>query len=224
MSEVRIIAEPRTEFGKGAARRVRRANKVPAVVYGHGEAPRHVQLPGHELMLALKTPNVLLELDLGGERQLALPKDVQRDPVKGFLEHVDLVVVNRGEKVTVEIPVHVTGEVSGDLTLVVDHNTLTVEASADSIPESVDVAVEGLEVGAQVHASDIELPQGVTLGIEGDTLMASVTAAPTAEQVDADLAQSEADLGIVHEAPAAEAAAEAQAAELGTATQADDES
>src|SRR5688572_32793552 len=103
-------AEPRTEFGKGAARRVRRAHKVPAVLYGHGTDPRHISLPGHELMLALKTPNVLLTLDIEGNDELALPKDVQRDPIKGFLEHVDLVVVRRGEKVTVERGLHVTGE------------------------------------------------------------------------------------------------------------------
>ncbi|MDQ1604388.1 MAG: large subunit ribosomal protein, partial [Actinomycetota bacterium] len=114
MPEVRIAAEPRSEFGKGAARRIRRAAKVPAVLYGHGSDPRHISLPGHELMLALKTANVLLTLDIEGDSELALPKDVQRDPIKGFLEHVDLVLVRRGEKVTVEIAVHVVGEAVAD--------------------------------------------------------------------------------------------------------------
>ncbi len=135
MSEVRIPAEPRTEFGKGAARRIRRAHKVPAVLYGHGAAPRHIALPGHELMLALKTPNVLLSLDLGdGQRELALPRDVQRDPVKGFLEHVDLVAVARGEKVLVEVPVAVTGEPAAGALTVIDHQTISVEAEATHIP------------------------------------------------------------------------------------------
>ncbi len=118
MSEVRIAAEQRTEFGKGAARRVRRANKVPAVLYGHGAAPRHISLPGHELMLALKTPNVLLAIDVEGATELALPRDIQRDPVRNVLEHVDLVVVRRGERVVVDVPVNVTGDTTSDVLLV----------------------------------------------------------------------------------------------------------
>ena len=212
MSEVRIAAESRTEFGKGAARRIRRSNKVPAVLYGHGTDPRHISLPGHELMLALKTPNVLLTLDIEGTDELALPKDVQRDPIKGFLEHVDLVIVRRGEKVTVEIPIHVNGEAAPETLLNVDLTTLSVEAEATSIPTGVDVSVEGLGVGAQIHAKDITLPSGVTLVTDPEALVLNVTAAPTAEQLEAELAEAEAEAGIVHEPTDEEQAAEAEAA------------
>lgn len=212
MSEVRIAAEPRTEFGKGAARRIRRDNKVPAVLYGHGTDPRHISLPGHELMLALKTPNVLLTLDLGGADELALPKDVQRDPIKGFLEHVDLVVVKRGEKVTVEIPIHLVGEAAPETLVNLDLTALSVEAEATRIPTGVDVSVEGFGVGDQVHAKDLSLPSGVTLVTDPDALIVAVTAAPTAEQLEAELAEAEAEVGIVHEPSEEEQAAEAEAA------------
>jgi large subunit ribosomal protein L25 len=215
VSEVRITAEQRTEFGKGAARRIRRDNKVPAVLYGHGTAPRHISLPGHDLMMALKTPNVLLTLDLEGTEELALPKDVQRDPIKGFLEHVDLVVVKRGEKVTVEIPVHVTGDAAPETLVSTEHNTLSVEAEATHIPEYVEVSVDGLAVGAQIHAKDITLPSGTTLVTDPEALVVNVTAAPTAEQMEAELAEAEAEVGITHEeaAPAEGEAAEAPAGE-----------
>jgi large subunit ribosomal protein L25 len=210
VSEVKIAAEPRTEFGKGAARRIRRANMVPAVVYGHGAAPRHVSLPGHELMLALKSPNVLLQLDIEGTTELTLPKDVQRDPVKGFLEHVDLVVVRRGEKVHVEVPVHVVGEAASGTLVGLDHATLQVEAEATHIP-AVEVSVEGLEAGSQIHAADVSLPSGTTLVTDGEALVVHVTHAPTAEQLEEELAVAEEEVGIEREAPEAEAAAEAPA-------------
>jgi large subunit ribosomal protein L25 len=199
VSEVRIAAEPRTEFGKGAARRVRRANKVPAVLYGHGGDPRHISLPGHQLMLALKTPNVLLTLDLDSGEELALPKAVQRDPIKGFLEHVDLVVVRRGEKVTVDVPVHVTGDSAPDTLVSLDNPTLSVEAEATHLPESLEVSVQGLRAGTQVHAKDVKLPAGTTLAADPELLIVNVTAAQTAEQVEAELAEAEAEVGIVHE-------------------------
>ena len=222
MSEVRISTEPRTEFGKGAARRVRRANRVPAVLYGHGTDPRHISLPGHELMLALKTPNVLLLLETGEGEQLALPKSVQRDPIKGFLEHVDLVVVNRGEKVVVEVPVHVVGEAAPETLVTTENTTLSVEAEATHIPAGFEVSVEGLPVGSQVHAKDVELPQGVTLVTDPEALVANVTAATTAEQLEAELAEAEAEVGIVHEpAEVATAAADeaAESAEAASATE-----
>jgi large subunit ribosomal protein L25 len=166
-------------------------------------------------MLALKTPNVLLTLDIEGTDQLALPKDVQRDPIKGFLEHVDLVVVRRGEKVTVEIGIHVTGEAAPETLVNLDTTTLSVEAEATNIPTGVDVSVEGLGVGDQIHAKDVTLPEGVTLVTDEDALVVNITAAPTAEQLEAELAEAEAEVGIVHEATDEEQAAEAEAATEG---------
>jgi len=215
--EVRITAEPRTEFGKGAARRVRRERKVPAVLYGHGTPPRHISLPGHDLMLALKTPNVLLSLDLDGGSELALPKDVQRDPVKGFLEHVDLILVRRGEKVVVEVPVVVTGQPTSDGLLDTSLTALPVEAEATHIPTEFTVDVEGLGVGDAVHARDVDLPAGVTLAVDGDAVVLHVMAAPSAEEVEAELAEAEADAGI-HREPSDEEQEAAAAGEGAGAT------
>ncbi|MFC0600268.1 50S ribosomal protein L25/general stress protein Ctc [Streptomyces palmae] len=178
MAEVKISAQPRTEFGKGAARRARRAGNVPAVVYGHGTAPVHVDLPGHALMLALKTPNVLIGLQLEGKDELVIPKAVQRDPLKGFIEHVDLLLVKRGEKVTVEVPVQTEGELAPGGNLL-EHvlNALPVEAEATHIPEAVTVSVAGLDAGHSVLAKDIQLPNGVSLAVEEDAVVLQVVAA-----------------------------------------------
>ncbi|MFF7240405.1 50S ribosomal protein L25/general stress protein Ctc [Streptomyces collinus] len=183
MSEVKLTAETRSEFGKGAARRIRRDNKVPGVLYGHGSDPLHLTLPGHELLLALRTPNVLISLDIDGKsNELAIPKSVQRDPLKGFLEHVDLLLVKRGEKVTVEVPVQAEGELAPGGNLL-EHvlNALPVEAEATHIPEALTVSVEGLEAGASVHAKDISLPSGVTLAVEEDAVVLQVLAAQAEE-------------------------------------------
>lgn len=195
MSEVRIAAEPRTEFGKGAARRTRRAGKVPAVLYGHGTEPRHLSLPGHALMLALKTPNVLLRLDGLDGNALALPKSVQRHPIKGELEHVDLLVVRRGEKVVVEIPVEVVGEVAPGGMLDQQLIQVAVQAEATHIPGSVTVDITGLEVGAAVAASELALPSGVELSADEETVVLHVLAERTAEQVEADLGETGAETG-----------------------------
>ena len=190
MSEVRIAAEPRTEFGKGPARRTRRAGRVPAVLYGHGTDPRHISLPGHELMLALKSANVLLRLQgLDGGEELALPKDVQRDPLKGFLEHVDLIVVSSGETVTVEVPIQLTGDIAPDGMLDQQMIQVSLEVEATHIPQSVEVSVEGMVVGDAIHAKDLKLPTGATLDAEDDALVLHVIAAPTAEQMEADLGE-----------------------------------
>lgn len=224
MPEVHIAAQPRTEFGKGAARRIRMDKQVPAVLYGHGAPPRHLSLPGHQLMMALKTANVLLTLDLDGRSELALPKDVQRDPVKGHLEHVDLVVVRRGEKVVVDIPIHTSGDVAPDGLLGQELNVLSVETEATHIPPGIEIDVEGLAIGSQIHAKDLELPAGTTLAGDPELLVVHVTAAPTAEQLEAELEAAEAEVGIereVHEEPgeAAEGAAgEDGAAAAGTGT------
>ncbi|MFJ1809847.1 MULTISPECIES: 50S ribosomal protein L25/general stress protein Ctc [unclassified Streptomyces] len=186
MAEVKLAAETRTEFGKGAARRIRRASKVPAVVYGHGADPVHITLPGHELQLALRTPNVLLSLDIEGKTQLAIPKAVQRDAIKGFLDHVDLLLVTRGEKVNVEVYVHTEGDLAPGAYLL-EHvlSTLTVEAEATHIPESVTVSIEGLAAGAAILAKDIPLPEGTTLAIDEDAVVLQVLAAQ-AEEAPAD--------------------------------------
>ncbi|MCQ9185690.1 50S ribosomal protein L25/general stress protein Ctc [Streptomyces sp. IBSBF 2953] len=182
MAEVKLAAETRTEFGKGAARRIRRASKVPAVVYGHGAEPMHITLPGHELQLALRTPNVLLSLELEGKTQLAIPKAVQRDAIKGFLDHVDLLLVRSGEKVNVEVYVHTEGDLAPGAYLL-EHvlSTLTVEAEATHIPESVTVSIEGLEAGASILAKDIPLPKGTTLAIDEDAVVLQVLAAQAEE-------------------------------------------
>ena len=191
MPEVHIAAEPRTEFGKGPARRERRAGKVPAVLYGHGGDPRHITLPGHDVLLALRTANVLIRLEgLSGGSELALPKAVQRDAIRGTVEHVDLILVRSGEKVTVEIPVNVTGDVAPDGMLDQQLVQIALEAEATHIPPGIDVDVEGLAVGASVHASDLVLPAGVTLAVEPDILVLHVVAAPTAEQMQSDLGEA----------------------------------
>ncbi len=198
MPEIQIAAEPRTEFGKGAARRARRAQLVPAVVYGHGTDPRHVTLPEHELMLALKSANVLLELDMSGDKELTLPKSVQRDPIRGSIEHVDLIVVKRGEKVVVEVVLHVTGSPVDGGVIDIVANTITIEAEATSIPSELTVDLDKSTPGMQVHASDLVLPAGTTLQIDPDTLVAhvlspQVEAEPEVEVEETDEAAAEGD-------------------------------
>jgi large subunit ribosomal protein L25 len=181
--EVKIAAETRSEFGKGFARRLRQDGRVPAVLYGHGTETRHLTLPAHDLMRALRTSNVLLRLEgLTKDGEIALPKAVQRDPIKNIIEHIDLILVRRGEKVTVEIPLRVTGDIApGDWMLDQQLVQITVEAEATNIPREIVVDVEGLELGQAVSASDLELPSGVTLQVEPDTLVLHVIEQRTAE-------------------------------------------
>ncbi len=212
--EIRLVSEKRTEFGKGAARKLRRADKIPAVLYGHGEAPYHLTLPFHATFQALKNQNALLTIAVDGEAdKLALAKDVQRDPLKPIIEHVDLVLVKRGEKVVVEVPVYLEGDAAPDTMVTVDANTLEVEADVTKLPESLVVSVEGLEVGTQVLASQVEMPAGATLASDPETLVVNVTQQISAEELEAELAEAEAEAGIEHdesddEAAAAEAAPE----------------
>ena len=198
MSESHIQAESRTEFGKGAARRIRRADKVPAVLYGHGTDPVHITLPGHATMLALKHGglNALLTISVDGQEQLALPKQIQRDPIKGFLEHLDLIIVRKGEKVTVDIPVHLVGEPGPDALIVTETTSISVEAEATHIPEALEVSVEGAQVGDQILAKDLVVPTGLTVLLDEDTMIVNVTHAPTAEEVDSELSEAEAEVGI----------------------------
>ncbi len=194
VSENLLVAEMRTEFGKGAARRVRRANKVPAVIYGHGTDPVHISLPGHDLMMALKHggSNALLTLSVDGAEQLALPKSVTRDPIKGFLEHVDLVLVRRGEKVKVDVSITLTGESDREVMVTQPVTSIEVEAEATHIPTGFEVDQSTLTAGANVTAGDIELPSGVTLLSDETLIVVSVQAAQSAEALEADLADADA--------------------------------
>ncbi|MFT2019962.1 50S ribosomal protein L25/general stress protein Ctc [Streptomyces sp. 796.1] len=178
MAEVTVPVKLRSEFGKGAARRLRREQQVPGVIYGHGAEPVHVSLPGHELMMALKTPNVLLSLDLDGKNELVIPKAIQREAIRGFLVHVDLLTVKRGEKVTVEVPIHTEGDLAPGGNLL-EHvlNSLPVETEATHIPESVTVSVAGLDAGHSVLAKDVVLPAGTTLAVDEDAVVLQVVAA-----------------------------------------------
>jgi large subunit ribosomal protein L25 len=203
VSEVRIAAEPRTEFGKGGARRTRRAGKIPAVLYGHGAAPRHLALPAREFAQVIRGggANVLLTLVLDGGIELALPKAIQRNPIRGDFEHVDLLLVRRGEKVRVEVPVVLRGEAVREGLVDQQLNTVAVEAEATNIPTEVTVSISGLQIGDHVETSAIELPAGVTLTGESTQVVVVILAAPTAEQVDAEMLGAEAEAGIERDAP-----------------------
>jgi large subunit ribosomal protein L25 len=209
VSEVKISAEVRTEFGKGGARRTRRAGLVPAVLYGHGEKPRHIALPAREFAAAIRhggmTQAFAIEIS-DGSSALALPKAIQRDPVRDTFEHVDLLIVRRGEKVTVDIPVLLTGEPAKNTLVMTEHDRLSVLAEALRLPESIEVSIEGLDAGAKVTAAEVELPTGVELAADPETTIVVITAAPTEEQMAA--AGGEAP----EEAPAEDAEAPAEAA------------
>jgi len=195
-----LITEVRDTFGKGVARKIRAKGKIPAVIYGHGTEPQHVTLPGHETALILRKSNQVLELDIQGKIQLALVKDVQKDPVRQIIEHIDLIVVRQGEKVTVDIPVHLEGESASGTSVNQDSNTISLEVEATHIPENIVVSIEGLEQGAQILAKDLVLPKGASLISEPDMLIVGITG------------EAEQDLGEEAEAPA-EAAAPAEDAE-----------
>jgi large subunit ribosomal protein L25 len=209
VSDNKLVAETRTQFGKGAARKIRRDHKIPAVMYGHGAEPVHITLPGHDTMMALKVANALLTIVVDGTEQLALAKDVQRDPIKPVIEHIDLVIVRKGEKVTVDVPVHVEGDAAPETVVTLDAQTIQLEVEATHIPENVTVSVEGLEAGTQIKASDLQLPTGATLVVDGETLVVNVTQQISQEALDAEMAEAEAEAGIEHE----EAATDVEAAE-----------
>lgn len=206
MSEVKISAEPRTEFGKGGARRTRRAGLVPAVIYGHGEAPRHIAVPAREFAAAIRHGGINTVFELvgpDGTKTLALPKAIQRDPLKDTFEHIDMIIVKRGEQVTVDVPVHLVGEAAKGTLVMHEHDKISIIAEALHLPEFVEVSIEGLEAGAHVTAGDITLPKGSQLAVDADTMVAVVTQAPTAEQLEGETA----------EAPEAAEAEAAEAAE-----------
>jgi len=207
VSESKIAAVSRTEFGKGAARRTRRAGLVPAVLYGHGTDPVHLSLPGHELLLALRVANAVLEISVDGTgTQLALAKQVQRDPIRSDIEHVDLVIVRKGEKVTVEVALVVVGSVPADRMVLMDQQTIALEVEATHIPTSVEIDVTGLEIGDSIAAKDLKLPTGAVFSGDPDDLMLSVSATPSQEALDAELAG---DAGVTPVAATPEVAEEA---------------
>ncbi|WP_129586804.1 50S ribosomal protein L25/general stress protein Ctc [Microterricola viridarii] len=182
MSDVdKVVTEVRESFGKGAARKIRAVGKIPAVIYGHGSEPQHVTLPAHQMGLILRKTNALLNLDIAGKSELVLVKDVQKDPVRQIIEHIDLIVIRKGEKVEVEIPVHVEGEPFSGTQVDQDLHTLRLESEATNIPTSVVVNVDGLTEGAQVLAKDVVLPAGSTLVEEPNALVLSVYALAAAK-------------------------------------------
>ena len=197
----KLTAGVRESFGKGAARKLRAAGQIPAVLYGHGTEPQHLSLPGHETMLIVRRSNAVIELDIQGTAQLALVKDVQKDPVRQVIEHIDLIVVRKGEKVHVDVPVHLEGESFAGTLAALDAATLSLEVEATHIPERITIDIEGAEDGTQIFAKDVTLPKGATLVTDGDVLVVNVTLQATASAGDDEAAE---------EAPAA---AEAEAAE-----------
>ncbi|MDT0170005.1 50S ribosomal protein L25/general stress protein Ctc [Pseudarthrobacter sp. BRE9] len=201
MSEQKLAAELRTEFGKGYARRARMNNLIPAVIYGHGAEPIHVTLPAKATTLAVRTANALLSLDINGEGHLALVKDVQRDPVKQIIEHIDLLTVRQGEKVTVDVPVHVEGETAPGTVHNLELTVVSLEAEATHLPESVVVSIEGRGAGEHIHASDLVLPKGSALLTDAEALVVNISEATATEE------ETEAAAEAAAEAPAAEEAA-----------------
>ena len=206
MSEVRLPAEPRTEFGKGGARRTRRAGKIPAVIYGHGAAPRHVSLPAKEFGHAIKHggANVLLTLSLNGAEELAIPKAIQRHPIKGVFEHVDLLAVRRGEKVTIDVPIVVVGEVARGGLLAQESNVVSVEAEATQLPSEIQVNIDDLEIGSHVTAGDLTLPSGATLVTDPRQVLVLIQEAPTAADLEEE-GEGEAEEPEAEGVPAAQA-------------------
>ncbi|WP_226531679.1 50S ribosomal protein L25/general stress protein Ctc [Microbacterium paraoxydans] len=194
MSEdTKVQAELRESFGKGFARRLRAAGKIPAVIYGHGTEPVHVALPGHQVSLIIRRANALLELDIDGKSQLTLVKDVQRDPVHQIIEHIDLLVVKKGEKVAIDVPITITGESASGTIVNLDATTLSIEAEATHIPQHIEVSVEGLEEGAHITAAEVKLPKGSTLLSDPEVLVVavSVPAAPSEDETAEDAEAAE---------------------------------
>ncbi|GAA1884747.1 50S ribosomal protein L25/general stress protein Ctc [Asanoa iriomotensis] len=215
MSEVKIAAEPRTEFGKGGARRTRRAGLVPAVLYGHGEKPKHIALPAREFAAAIRHggANQLFAIEISdGTQALALPKAIQRDPVKDTFEHIDLLLVRRGEKVTVAVPVQLLGDAAPGTLVVHESDTLSVSADATRLPDHFEVSIEGLEAGSKITAADVPLPDGTELEADPETTIAVISVAPSAEALEGETAEGEAAEGEAAEGAVAEGASEEQPA------------
>jgi len=185
-----VVTDARDSFGKGAARKLRAAGKIPAVIYGHGTEPVHVSLPGHAIGLILRKSNQILDLDINGKSQLALVKDVQKDPVRQIIEHIDLVVIRKGEKVIVNVPIHLVGESAAGTIANLDAPTVEVESEATHIPEYFTIDIEGLEDGEHVYAKDVTLITGTVLLSDPDLLVVGVSTPRSS--VEAEAAEEEA--------------------------------
>ncbi|GAB3156273.1 50S ribosomal protein L25/general stress protein Ctc [Microbacterium neimengense] len=190
----KVTAEVRTQFGKGFARRLRAAGQIPAVLYGHGTDPVHLALPGHQVALLIRRANALLELTADGKDHLALVKDVQKDPVRQIIEHIDLLVVKKGEKVSVDVPVVVVGEPFAGTIANLDATTVSLEVLATNIPQHVEVDVEGLEDGTHITAADLTLPTGATLVTEPETLVVAVSVPASTLAAEDEIAEADAEV------------------------------
>jgi len=191
--DTKVQAEVRENFGKGFARRLRAAGKIPAVIYGHGTAPVHVALPGHQMSLLVRRANAVIELDVDGKEQLALVKDVQKDPVRQIIEHIDLLVVKKGEKVQVDVPVVVVGEPFSGTIANLDAQTIALEVEATHIPEHVEVDVEGLEDGTHITAADLKLPKGASLAADAELLIVAISVPASTLAAEEEIAEADAE-------------------------------
>ena len=203
-TDTHVVAEPRENFGKGYARRLRAAGKIPAVIYGHGTDPVHVSLPGHQVSLLIRRANAVLELDVAGKQQLTLVKDVQKDPVHQIIEHIDLLVVKKGEKIQVDVPVVVVGEPFAGTIANLDNATVLLEVEATHIPQNIEVDVEGLEDGTHITAADLTLPKGASLVVDPETLIVAVSVPTAALAAEEEIAEADAEVAAEQSEEAAE--------------------
>ena len=210
-TDTKVHAEVRENFGKGFARRLRAAGKIPAVIYGHGTDPLHVALPGHQMALLIRRANVVLELDVNGKEQLTLVKDVQKDPVHQIIEHIDLLVVKKGEKVQVDVPIVVLGEPFAGTIANLDATTIALEVEATHIPQHIEVDVEGLEDGTHITAADLTLPKGAALVADPETLVVAVSVPAATLATEDEIAEADAEVA-AEQSEGAEQAGEAEAA------------
>lgn len=203
-TDTKVVAEVRENFGKGYARRLRAAGQIPAVIYGHGTDPVHVSLPGHQVSLLIRRANAVLELDVAGTQQLTLVKDVQKDPVHQIIEHIDLLVVKKGEKIQVDVPVVVLGEPFAGTIANLENTTVLLEVEATHIPQNIEVDVEGLEDGTHITAADLKLPQGSSLVVDPETLIVAVSVPTSALAAEEEIAEADAEVAAEQSEEAAE--------------------
>lgn len=203
-TDTKVVAEVRENFGKGYARRLRAAGQIPAVIYGHGTDPVHVSLPGHQVSLLIRRANAVLELDVAGTQQLTLVKDVQKDPVHQIIEHIDLLVVKKGEKIQVDVPVVVLGEPFAGTIANLENTTVLLEVEATHIPQHIEVDVEGLEDGTHITAADLKLPQGSSLVVDPETLIVAVSVPTSALAAEEEIAEADAEVAAEQSEEAAE--------------------